>query len=177
MLPRTGLRVLLSALAVAGAAPAAEAQVTSLEHLRVLLKPGDTVTVTDSAGGVTKGAVVAVSAASLELAVDGRLLSFPESKVRNVRQRRADSLRNGTLWGIAAGAGLGLFGDISWDFEYGLLFTTFYGGLGAAVGAGIDKALKSNEIVMFNPASSRGGLTLRPILARGRTGMAASLSF
>jgi hypothetical protein len=182
MLTRTGVRVLLSALVVAVAAPAVEAQepATSLDQLRVLVKPGDTVTITDDAGRETKGKIASLSSASLELSVDGGLRNFSESNVRVVRQRRPDSLRNGTLWGLAVGAGIGLlagFDGDGYDFAWGLGGAAMYGGIGAGIGVGIDAALKSNQTLLFNPARSQAALKLRPVMSDGRVGMSASLSF
>jgi hypothetical protein len=176
------VRVLLSALDVAVAAPAVEAQepATSLDQLRVLVKPGDTVTVTDETGRETRGKIASLSPSSLELAVDGGVRSFAEGNLRVVRQRRSDSLLNGTLWGLAIGAGVGLtsgFDGDGYDIAYGLGGAAVYGGIGAGIGVGIDAALKSNQTILFNPARSQASLTLRPVMKNGRVGMSASLSF
>ncbi|HET9387568.1 MAG TPA: hypothetical protein VFO67_20705 [Gemmatimonadales bacterium] len=178
MLTRTGVRVLLSALVVAVAAPAVDAQepATSLDQLRVLVKPGDTVTVTDETGRETRGKIASLTQASLELAVDGGLRSFAEGNVRVVRQRRPDSLRNGVLWGLGAGAAFGAIGFVE-GAEVGVASTALYAGIGVGIGVGIDAALKSTQTIFFNPARTQAGLTLRPVMSDGRVGMSASLSF
>jgi hypothetical protein len=105
---------------------------------------------------------------------------FAEGNVRVVRQRRSDSLRNGTLWGLAIGAGVGLaagFDGDGYDIAYGLGGAALYGGIGAGIGVGIDAALKSNQTILFNPRPTQAGLTLRPVVNGGRVGMSASLSF
>ena len=178
MLTRTGVRVLLSALVVAVAAPVVDAQepATSLDQLRVLVKPGDTVTVTDETGRETKGKIASLTPASLELAVDGGLRSFAENDVRVVRQRRQDSLRNGALWGLGAGAAFGAIGFVEGP-EVGVASTALYAGIGVGIGVGIDAALKSTQTILFNPARTQAGLTLRPVMSDRRVGMSASLSF
>jgi hypothetical protein len=61
---------LLLATATASTVEAQDA-VNSFDQLAVLVKPGDTVTVTDGAGRETRGSIAAVSSASLELMAGG----------------------------------------------------------------------------------------------------------
>lgn len=97
-------------------APPVSAQdvATSFEQLRALVKPGDTVYVTDASGRRTKGKLGELSAASLELLVrqtqsDGSEKWVPkarlsEGEVRQITRERHDSLWNGALIGLAVGA-------------------------------------------------------------------------
>jgi hypothetical protein len=62
---------ILCILLFAGTATAADAQeiAGSFDQLRVLVKPGDTVTLTDSTGNETRGKILTLSSTSLALSV------------------------------------------------------------------------------------------------------------
>ena len=92
------------------AAPVANAQeiATSFDQLRVLVKPGDSVTVTDAAGHETKGKVRSISSSSFELSVAEKPRVFAEAEVRTVSRRGHASRGKGAMWGLLAGAGLGV---------------------------------------------------------------------
>jgi ribosomal protein L24 len=88
-------------------ATGAQAVAGSFEELQVRVKIGDTVYVIDGSGQETKGRVGLLSAASLQLTLNGNRRDFPESDVTRIERRRRDSVRNGVLIGIGSGAGLG----------------------------------------------------------------------
>jgi hypothetical protein len=154
----------------------------SFEQLRVLVKPGDDVRVIDRAGEEVRGAVAELSSSSLAIMVAGKRRRFAETDIDAIRARRADSLANGAKWGLATGAGFGLLAGISYAAEYEdsyaaiPVFGLIYGGLGAAVGAGID-ALISSDHVIFARDGSSAKVTVRPILMPGRAGVRASVAF
>src|SRR5213594_4084222 len=97
-------------------APRVNAQevATSFEQLRSLLKPGDTIQVTDAQGRKTTGKLGELATSSLQLLVrktgfDGRDSLIPQTRlserdVRKITFERRDSLLNGALIGLAAGA-------------------------------------------------------------------------
>jgi hypothetical protein len=109
------LSLLVSAalLLVAPLKVSAQVVATSFEELRALVKAGDTIYVTDASGRRTKGRLGELSASSLELLVrkagpDGRETLVPQARlsegdVRQILLERRDSLRNGTLIGLAVG--------------------------------------------------------------------------
>ena len=75
---------------------AAEAQVAgSFEQLQSLVEPRDRVTVTDRTGQELTGSITSLSPASLTLLVEGSQRVFDEADVRDIRQRRPDSLIDG----------------------------------------------------------------------------------
>jgi carboxymethylenebutenolidase len=82
------------------AASVAEAQevASSFEQLRALLKPGETVSVTDTDGRETTGTIADLSSSSLGLLIAGTRHDVPERDVKTMRQRRGDSLWNGVRW-------------------------------------------------------------------------------
>ena len=150
-------RVLFSGLAVLSLAVASEAQelAGSFDQLRVLVKNGDTVRVTDSRGQEVRGPVVDLSPSWLAIQVAGNRRLFLENEIAAIHQRRNDSLANGARWGFLVGAGLGVLGGITIVREYDgggsaliPMLGLVYGAIGAGAGAGID-AMHTGEQVIF----------------------------
>lgn len=161
---------------------------TSFEQLRVLVGPGARVTVINSTGDQTTGAISALTPSSLSLGVDGSLRDFGEADVATIRQRRSDSLGNGAKWGFGIGAGFGLLGGLAFAASYGEgvgwdglalggILAGIYGGIGAAIGVGVDAMIRGNQVIYSRAAGSAPKVTLRPALTRGRVGVLASLAF
>jgi len=150
------LRALVVLTFVLGAASAADAQelASSLDQLRVLVKPGDVVTVTDTAGHEMKGSIAELSPTSLVLLVGADRHEVPAADLSVVSQRKPDSLANGAKWGFAVGAGLGLlaFASIASEYEgadvgWGLAAVLLYGGIGSGVGVGLDAMISSDQVI------------------------------
>src|SRR5262245_38429793 len=130
-------------LAIVAMAPAARAQeiAGSFDQLRVLVKPGDTITVTDAAGAQFKGKLTTLSPASLALMVDGRQRTLQAADVQTVKQRRSDSVADGAKWGFGTGAVLGVAAGLMLASEYSddpdgaIVFwaSMTYGALGAGI--------------------------------------------
>jgi hypothetical protein len=155
----------------------------SFEQLRVLVKPGDTVSVLDRAGQEVRGTISELSSSALALTVAGNRRRFLEGDIDAIRKRGPDSLANGAKWGLAAGAGLGLLAGISLAAEYdeGAEPTSPCSRSPTARWApvparGID-ALVSSDRVIFARRDTVSKLTVGPMLRRGRTGFLASLRF
>jgi len=158
----------------------------SFDQLRVLVKAGDTIRVTDRTGREVRGSVIDVSASSLALATNGSQRTFLERDIASIRQRRPDSLSNGAKWGFVVGAGLGLLAGLTIASEYeGSSGTALipmlglvYGGIGAGAGAdaAID-AMHSSERAIYVRRSAASKMSLRPFLTADRTGVLASLAF
>lgn len=186
-LARTAGRCVLVWLLTMTAAPTVGAQTlaSSFDQLSVLVKPGDSVTVTDGTGREVKGTIAALSSSSLELIVNGSRRSFLEDETRTLRRRQPDSLKNGALWGVGIGAGLGLTGFIDTEESPALptgeaiAMTLTFAGLGAAVGVGLDALFRGDQVIFSRPARSSGSasLTLSPLLTRGSKGARLSLGF
>lgn len=182
---RAAVRAAMLGVLIAAAAPQAGAQqlASSFDQLSVLVKPGDTVSVIDDTGRETRGTIAALSPSSLELIVADRRRSFLEDETRTIRQRRSDSLKNGAIWGVAIGAGLGLTTLIETQDSPALpageaiAATAVFAGLGAAVGVGLDAIFRSNETIYSRPARTSASLTLSPFLNRGRAGVFVTLGF
>jgi len=107
---RSGARfsAAVASVALLWASPARAQQVAaSFEELQSLIRPGETIYVTDAAGMTSKGRFAGFSAASQLLVQRGAktpALSLLERDVNNVAVERADSLWNGMLIGFVSGA-------------------------------------------------------------------------
>ena len=87
----------------------------SFAELEVRVKAGDTVYVVDGSGRDTKGRIDLLSAASIQLTLDGRRREFLETDVIRVERRGPrDSIRNGLLIGLGTGAALGFLAGRAW---------------------------------------------------------------
>jgi hypothetical protein len=171
---------------------------TSFDQLRSLVKPGDTVYVTDASGHKTKGRLGELSASSLELLVrktgpDGRDTFVPQARlsegdVSQIVVQRRDSLLNGTLIGLAPGAAISLLflvadgGCDCYDvggragFAGGILL--FAGGIGAAIGAAIDASITKRETVYYRAPGKRSpGVLVSPLLSKSGVGIQMSVRF
>ena len=93
---RVACAAVLLTLCVTGAG--AQQLAGSFEQLRVLVKPGETVRVTNRAGQEVRGTLAELSSSSLEIIVSGTRRHFVESDIDVIRTRRADSLANGAKW-------------------------------------------------------------------------------
>lgn len=172
-------------LLLTAAASMVEAQelAGSFEQLRVLVKVGDTVSVTDGTGQEIRGTIAELSSSSLALLVGGNRRTLSENDIRMMRQRRSDSLANGAKWGFGIGAGLGLLGGLAIAAEYDdsaalvPLVALLYGGLGTGIGVGVDAMISGTQVIYSRPAASSARLTLSPLLARDRRGVLVSLGF
>jgi hypothetical protein len=111
---------------------------------------------------------LAVSARRDVVALGASSPSPAESQTTPARSSGRDSLLNGTLIGFAAGAGFGIafahgFSDHrnAGDYSSGALIV---GGLGAAVGLGIDALFERDSRVF---ARSPRRVPFRPLVSRG----------
>ena len=168
------------------AAPAAQAQTLagSFDQLQVLVKPGDTISVTDATGRELTGRIESLSQSSLSLLVAGARHDLPEREVRTIRQRRSDSLANGAKWGLGIGAGLGLAGGLAIASEYSEgggvyipILALVYGGIGAGVGAGLDALILSNQVIYFKSPGSVAKVTVSPLVTSERKGVVVVFGF
>jgi hypothetical protein len=156
-----------------GTADAAAQEIAgTFDQLRVLVKPGDRLRITDNAGGEIAGALSELRSSSLTVTVGGRPRDIDASAINTIRQRRSDPLGNGARWGFGIGAALGLLGGIAvaaGDGSSGAVIpiaALAYGALGAGAGVGIDGMI-SGEQVIYARRSARV-LSISVPLARQR---------
>jgi hypothetical protein len=178
--------VMLAALFAVAVPAGAQELASSMNQLRVLVRPGDDVEVTDLGGRRTKAKVESISNAGLELWVQGALKAVPEDQVATIRARRppdvAKGARNGfiagALFGILPGAALAAHSHSSDALTLVAFTSLVYGGLGAGVGAGIS-AMIPQERLVYDAHARPAGSSVRaaPIVSGDRKGVVVSLGF
>jgi hypothetical protein len=167
-------------------AATAEAQelAGTFDQLRVLVKPGDTLTVVDDSGQRVEGKVSSLSASALSLTVSGTPRQFLSTDVNSIEKRGPDSLRNGALIGLAIGGGIGAAGMIALAATaednvgaFMAIGVLMYGGIGAGIGTGFDALIEGRRVIYARSGSARSALTVAPLLGRTRKGIRLSLRF
>ena len=177
-------RVLIGAAILVCAAVPARAQelASSFDQLRVLVKAGDRLTITDPAGEVTTGRLVRLAGTSLEIDVDGTARTLAQDRVTTIRMRHADSLANGAKIGFVVGAGFGALAGVAVASELeakGAVagFLLIYGAMGAGIGVGIDGLNSSDRVIYSRPGSQTARLAVAPLVGGGRRGVRLTLGF
>jgi hypothetical protein len=163
------------------ARPAAEGpSARSFEQLQVLVVPGDKVSISDPSGAKFTANIARVNASSVSVKIKDAVREFQESEIETMRQRRPDSVKDGALAGLAVGAGLSILacGRCHLGDRVGLIGLGFYGGIGAAVGAGIDALIKTDMVVYRKRGNAAGPqVSVVPQLAKSHKGVAVSVRF
>ena len=161
------------------AAGSVDAQVIAgnFDQLRVLVKSGDTLTVTDGGGTRSRGRLIDVAASSFELDIAGTRRLFQDIDVNLIEKRSADSLRNGALIGLAIGGGVfGLaIGTATRDWGLAVGGGLIYAGIGAGIGVGID-ALIEGERVIYTASRPKPTLNFAPTFGRAGRGVVLSVN-
>jgi len=149
---------------------------SSFDQLRVLVKVGDTLTITDRGGQETRGRLVRLVGTSLELDADGTPQVWSQDRITSIRQRHSDSLANGAKIGFGIGAGLGALAGFAIAGELdapgaipGIIL--IYGAMGAGMGVGVDGLMSGNRVVFSRPNSPSARLSAAPIVGPGRRGV------
>jgi hypothetical protein len=164
---------------------AAEAQelAGTFDQLRVLVRPGDKLTVIDDSGQRVEGRVSSLSSSALDLTVSGKPRQFLSTDINTIEKRGPDSLKNGALIGLAIGGGIGAAGMIALagtaDNPAALVAVgaLMYGGIGAGIGTGFDALIEGRRVIYARSGSTATTLTVAPMLTRSRKGVRLSLRF
>jgi hypothetical protein len=171
------------------AASQALAQATSFQELAspsFALRRGENIEIRDSQGKIFKAKLERITATSLTASVNGSLRDFSESDLQELQHRKPDSLKNGMLIGLGAGA---LAGLVAASAECGgndpecavystLAFLPTFAGAGLGIGALTDALIHKNEVVYKRPgAPGPAGFNVAPILSRNRAGVRVSFVF
>ncbi|MDH4062814.1 MAG: hypothetical protein OEW19_00330 [Acidobacteriota bacterium] len=157
----------------------------SFDELRLLVRAGDTITITDLTGREVSGKISDLSASSLTLLADSRPQEWRESDVATISQRRGDSLANGALTGLVVGAGLAAVAiaievnrtEVGVSAGEGALVVGIYGGLGAAIGTGVDALITTDQVIFEKQSASGAWLRVAPFLTPTRAGARVSIGF
>jgi hypothetical protein len=176
--------ILALALLALPALAAAQEPVRDFAQLNTRLRPGDTIWVTDAQGREVKGRILSLGAE--ELTLEGRGdRTFRAPDVTAITVRRSDSLGNGALIGLAVG-GLGtglacLATAEGQDKEWCVLVAAVYGGIGSAIGVGIDALIPGKKLVAYRAPAGGGPpqarLSIAPVITPRAKGVALSFAF
>ena len=177
------LHVARIAVLVVMVATTAEAQelAGTFDQLRVLVKSGETLTVTDTAGARIRGKLSQLSSSSLVLNVSGTDREFQSTQVDRIEKRGPDSLKNGALTGFVIGGVLGgvaiaALTEASGSGNAGaaVLGGLIYGGVGAGIGVGVDALIEGQHVIYAGSGSPRT-VTIAPVFSGGRKGVLMTL--
>jgi hypothetical protein len=177
-------RVALTLLACTSSAPAAAQSPPKAAVVDLGVKAGQIVTVLTT-DGFLDGTVVSVGAAGLVLRTRTRPITISVESIRLIDAEFNDSVANGALWGLAAGAvlgGLAYMGGrescgsaaiIEICSGYEVPFIAWGAAIGTAVGILADLSKPSRHIVYRGP--SRLSVSVLPVFTPHTTGFQAQL--
>lgn len=152
-----------------------------------VVRQGQTVEVIDDQGRETTGKISIVSQTALHILRDGKTTEIPFDHVTQIA-RPKDSLANGALIGLGAGAAFGVLastvGTTNCDTYIGPCYggagfvigsTLVFGGIGAGIGVGLDALIRHHRIIYRRDGGVRARVT--PVVAPGVKGAALSVSW
>lgn len=176
----TGVVVVVLAAMCQASVAAAQRVPSSFRDLQFVVHPGDRVTVVDATGSETTGRISELGTSTLSISSDTGDQRFKEDQVLVIRQRRADSIKNGVLIGLAIGGGLGLIAEAScgWNEDYcgrpGVMAIAT-GVWGAGIGAFADALQKTPQDIFRHGPGTVGAIRVSPLV--GPTGAGAQVAF
>lgn len=169
MISTAALGFALTAISAAPARAQETRAVDSFTQLQLVVKLGDTITVTDSTGRKAEGSLMDLSPSTLVMLAEGRRRELQERDVAAISQRRPDSLKNGAWWGLGAGAATGFvvsgLGSAAASLLDGpdarvsagpvVAGTVLIAGIGAGIGMAIDALIKSDRVIYSRSSAAR----------------------
>ena len=152
-----------------GIATSAGAQVvSSFADLQSVVHGGERLTITDNAGVVTNGRLIALSIQSLQLSVESAVpVDLPGGSVAKI-ERVTSNARKGALVGLIAGAVAGALAVALTPCEGSCLgpgkgtVILPVAGMAGGIGAGIGAVTSSRKLIYLAPGRSAGVTVLRP---------------
>jgi hypothetical protein len=156
-------------------------------EIRAAVKEGETVTVLDDRGQKVKGRLLDVRDDALTIEVHHQPRDAPYTSI--VRIDRTDSKKNGALIGLGVGAGFGIAALAGSSCEPGpgailcgqpdsgnyIATALFFGGIGAALGTGIDAVIRGTRTLYRRPGTA--SLHVRPVIDARILAGAATVSW
>ena len=178
---RVGVAVFIAASTISSVQ--AQEVASSIEQLRVLVRPGSEVNVTDATGRQLKGTVEGIDSAALRLRVHGIDQVLQEPEIRIVRQRRDDPLTNGARNGFISGAAFGVLTGLAAAGEdpgyagiYVPVAVAVYGASGTAIGVGSDALIRNDDVIFDSGWKRPSRASVAPIVGHGRKGLQLTLA-
>jgi hypothetical protein len=161
-------------------ATAAQAQelASNFDQLRVLIKAGDVIHVTDSKGQDVGGRLLDLSPDTLRILAHGATREFNASDVDTVTAARHGNVANGAKIGLATGAGFGALmmfmainGNCHGECVPAVMAAALvYGGIGAGLGAGFSAMATSQRVIFVRTGTQPTKLTIAPLIDRTHAG-------
>jgi hypothetical protein len=164
------------------AAANAQGIANSLQELRLLVRAGDTVRVTDSTGRIRTAKIGELTPQALVLGDGANRVSLDEKDITTITQRRSDPLGNGALWGMGIGGGLvGLAFAATGDGGEGagvvVGATIAWAAIGAGLGVGIDALIRRHMVVFERPGDAGPRVRVSPLVSPQAAGARVALTF
>jgi hypothetical protein len=173
-------RILATTLIVAVLGGRVDAQELSRDWSQLRVNPGDVLTVTNTSGQRVQGRLTQLDNAGIVIELrDKQQRQFDAQTVSLIEKR--DSKKNGAIIGFVTGGILGgLAGaalmstpdDSSASFGGAVVGGLIYGGIGAAIGTGIDALIKGRQAIY---AKSKATVSVAPVIGRDRKGIVFTL--
>jgi hypothetical protein len=150
----------------------AQEPATSLDQLKILLKTGDKVTLMDLSGQSITGRVERITPEALDLRVKDKVQTFDEKDLRQITQKKQDSVLNGILIGAAVGFGatLPVYLGIADEDEKGVAVaaSALWGLIGGGIGALVDASVTQKHLIYFRPRN-KVSWSIRPFYSNSPT--------
>lgn len=152
---------------------------SSLLGVKATVPAGDVVDVTDVQGTTITGVLGTVSCDVVEITVGDETRAMFARDVQRIQWRQQDSWVTGALIGAGIGAIPGIGYLIADPNECAGLCPEEYAlvGLGALVGALVDKAITRKVTVFENPAKAGENVAVTPVLTPARRGVHVTVRF
>jgi hypothetical protein len=154
----------------------------TLDQLRVLVRPGDSLTVTDATGEELRGKLFELSPTSVVMQAHGRRHEFFADDIRRITQPHHADLATGARWGFGIGAGFGVLAMAAVASQCrgcGVFFianTVMFGGVGAGIGVGVAASIWDQRVIYAQPALPVK-VAVGPFMDRERRGIRMTLLF
>ncbi len=164
-----GVAIFCAFLVLGSIGVLAQEPATSLDELKLLVGKGDKVTLVDLSGKSIAGRIERIAPDTVEMMVGDIVHAYAEKDIRQINQRKRDSILNGLVIGAAVGFGATLPVNLaiagSDDKNTAVAASAFWGLIGGGIGAIVDACLAQNRTIYFRPRS-KVSLSIHPMGSR-----------
>src|SRR6266850_5872071 len=176
----TRLLIMSGAVALTASAVQAQEVAGNFDQLRVLLKSGEAVRVTDSSGQQIRGQFLDLSPTSLSILSKGVRREVAASDVDLITAGRHGNLATGAKWGLGVGAGFGglvslmAFGGGRCYGEcvgFVIAASLVYAGVGAGIGVGVSALTTHQQVVFAKSSEHPVKISVAPAIGRDSKGV------